>query len=80
MNEVTEWLEYARSHMRLLADFSHESHTDDFRRASRGVEAIDAWVHIGFQCSAQAHARILWGEGSAYSDLRVCNHMDLVRH
>jgi hypothetical protein len=60
MNEATEWLQYARSLTRLLADFIHESETVDCQRVSHGLEAICALTHMGVQCTAQAHARMCW--------------------
>ncbi len=63
MNEATEWLQYARSLTRLLADFVHESDTVDCQRVALGMEAIGALVHMGVQCTAQAHARMCWEKG-----------------
>jgi hypothetical protein len=63
MNEATEWLQYARSLTRLLADFIHESDTVDCQRVAHGLEAIGALMHMGVQCSAQAHARMCWEQG-----------------
>jgi hypothetical protein len=63
MNEATEWLQYARSLTRLLADFIHESDTVDCQRVAHGLEAIGALTHMGVQCTAQAHARTCWEKG-----------------
>jgi hypothetical protein len=60
MNEATEWLQYARSLTRLLADFIHESETVDCQRVAHGMEAIGALMHMGVQCTAQAHVRMYW--------------------
>jgi len=60
MNEATEWLQYARSLTRLLSDFIHEADTLDCGRVSHGLEAIGALMHMGIQCTAQAHARACW--------------------
>src|ERR1700750_1479629 len=63
MNEATEGLQYARSLTRLLADFIHEADAVDCQRVAHGMEAIGALMHMGVQCSAQAHARMCWGQG-----------------
>jgi len=63
MNEATEWLQYARSLTRLLADFIHESDTVDCQRVAHSLEAIGALTHMGVQCTAQAHARMCWEKG-----------------
>jgi hypothetical protein len=60
MNEATAWLQYARSLTRLLADFIHESDGVDCQRVAHGLEAIGALVHMGVQCTAQAHVRMCW--------------------
>jgi hypothetical protein len=60
MNEATEWLQYARSLTRLLADFIRESDTVDCQRLAHSLDAIDALTHMGVQCTAQAHARMCW--------------------
>jgi hypothetical protein len=60
MNEATEWLQYARSLTRLVADFIHESDAVDCQRVAHGLEAIDALMHMGVQCAAQAHVRMCW--------------------
>ena len=63
MNEATEWLQYARSLTRLLADFIHESDAIDCQRVAHGLEAIGALTHMGVQCTAQAHVRMCWEKG-----------------
>jgi hypothetical protein len=50
----------ARSLTRLLADFIHESDAVDCQRVAHGMEAIGALMHMGVQCTAQAHARMCW--------------------
>jgi hypothetical protein len=60
MNEATEWLQYARSLTRLLADFIHVSDTVDCQRVAHALEAIGALMHMGIQCTAQAHTRMCW--------------------
>jgi len=64
MNEATEWLQYARSLTRLLADFIHESDSIDCQRVAHGLEAIGALTHMGVQCTAQAHVRMCWERGA----------------
>jgi hypothetical protein len=63
MNEATEWLQYARSLARLMADFIHEADTLDHQRLAHGLEAIGALTHMGLQCSAQANVRMHWERG-----------------
>jgi hypothetical protein len=60
MNEATEWLQYARSLTRLLADFIRESDTVACQRLAHGLEAIGALTDMGVQCTAQAHVRMCW--------------------
>jgi hypothetical protein len=60
MNEATEWLQYARSLTRLLADFIHEADAVDCVRVAHSLEAIGALTHMGVQCAAQAHVRMSW--------------------
>ena len=67
MNEATEWLQYARSLTRLLADFIHEADAVDCQRLAHGMEAIGALMHMGVQCTAQAHVRMCW-ESSGHAE------------
>jgi len=60
LNDATEWLQYARGLMDVLSEFVHESDTVDCSRIALSLEAIAAIMHLGLQCSAQAHARIAW--------------------
>lgn len=60
MNEATEWLQYARGLTGLLADLIHEADVVDCKRLALGLEGIGALVHMGVQCTAQAHVRICW--------------------
>ena len=64
MNEAAEWLQYARSLTRLLADFIHESETIDCQRVAHGLEAIGALTYMGVQCTARADVRMCWERGA----------------
>ena len=61
MNEATEWLQYARSLTRLLADFIHESDTVDCQRVAHGLEAIGALTHMRAVHRSGACADVLGG-------------------
>ncbi len=55
-----EWLCYARTLGEFLADLIHESDTVECERMVLSLDAIAPLVHIGAQCTAQAHARMTW--------------------
>lgn len=60
MNEATEWLQYARGLTGLLSDLVHEADSVDCQRMALGLEAVGALMHMGIQCTAQAHVRMCW--------------------
>lgn len=60
MNEATEWLQYARGLTGLLSDLIHEADAVDCQRMALGLEAVGALMHMGIQCTAQAHVRMCW--------------------
>jgi hypothetical protein len=70
LNDATEWLQYARGLIELLAELVHESDTFDCRRMALGLEGIGAMTRMGLRCTAQAHARMSW-ERARNADLPV---------
>lgn len=62
LNDATEWLQYARGLIDLLADLVHESDTLDCARMALSLEAISALMRVGVRCTAQAHATLSWEE------------------
>jgi hypothetical protein len=60
LNEATEWLQYARGLIELLAELVHESDNVDCRRMALGLEAIGSLTRLGLQRTAEAHARVVW--------------------
>jgi len=62
LNDATEWLQYARGLTGLLADLVHESDSVDCVQLALSLEAIDTLMHMGVQCTAQAHARMSWDQ------------------
>jgi len=72
LNDATEWLQYARGLTGLLADLVHESDSVDCVQLALSLEAIDTLMHMGVQCTAQAHARMSWDQA------RDANHFNTV--
>jgi hypothetical protein len=60
LNDATEWLQYARSHTRILAELVHEKGHIDARRLTTILEGITAFIDMGTRCTAQAHLRMQW--------------------
>jgi len=58
LNQAVEWTQYARSLAGLLADLIHEADSVDCQRMALGLEAMAALMHMGVQCTAQAHVRM----------------------
>jgi hypothetical protein len=60
LNEATEWLQYAKGLIELLAELVHESDTVDCGRMALGLEAIASLTRLAAQRTAEAHARMSW--------------------
>jgi hypothetical protein len=60
MNEATQWLQFARGLTGLLSEFVHEADVIDGKRLALGLDGIEALMHMGVQCTAQAHVRMCW--------------------
>ena len=62
LSDATEWLQYARHTIRLLADFIDGGDELDTRRLSISLEGIAAMTAMGIRCAALAQARLQWME------------------
>jgi hypothetical protein len=60
LNEATEWLQYAKGLIELLAELVHESDSVDCGRMALGLEAIASLTRLAAQRTAEAHARVCW--------------------
>jgi hypothetical protein len=60
LNEATEWMQYARGLIELLAELVHESDAVNCGRMALGLEAIASLTRLAAQRTAEAHARISW--------------------
>lgn len=65
LNEATEWMQYARGLIELLAELVHESDSVDCRRMALGLEAIGSLTRLAAQRTAEAHARLSWERAGA---------------
>ena len=73
LNEATEWLQYARGLIELLAELVHESDSIDCCRMALGLEAIGSLTRLGLQRTAEAHARLVWEKvGVTQHESDVC--------
>ena len=62
LSDATEWLQYVRHTIRLLADLINEGDELDTRRLSISLEGIAAMNAMGIRCAALAQARLQWME------------------
>ena len=60
LNDANEWLQYARSNIRLLTDLIDERGCPDAQRLTTMLEGIGAFLDMGRQCAVQAHGRMQW--------------------
>ena len=58
MNDATEWLQYARSNLRMLTELVNERGVPDVQRLTVMLEGIGAFMEMGTRCAAQAHLRM----------------------
>lgn len=65
LNQAVEWNQYARGLAGLLADLIHEADSVDCQQMALGLEALGALIHMGVQCTAQAHVRMCATAASA---------------
>ncbi len=75
LSDATEWLQYARHTIRLLADLVDEADELDTHRLSISLEGIAAMTAMGIRCAALAQARLQWMElkdamGSKHDEAR----------
>ena len=62
LSDATEWLQYARHTIRLLADLVDETDELDKQRLSISLEGIAAMTAMGIRCIALAQGRLQWME------------------
>lgn len=62
LSDATEWLQYARHTIRLLADLIDEGDELDTRRLSISLEGIAAMTAMGIRCASLAQGRLQWME------------------
>ena len=60
LNDATQWLQYARSVMTLVADLIHEADEVDYRQLSLTLEAIAAMTAHGTVKLCDARAQMIW--------------------
>ncbi len=60
LNDATEWLQYARSNLRMLTELVNERGVPDVQRLTVMLEGIGAFMEMGTRCAAQAHLRMQW--------------------
>jgi hypothetical protein len=58
LNDATEWLQYARSNLRMLTELVNERGVPDVRRLTVMLDGIGAFMEMGTRCAAQAHLRM----------------------
>ena len=61
LNDATEWLQYARSNLRMLTELVNERGVPDVQRLTVMLEGVGAFMEMGTRCAAQAHLRMQWG-------------------
>jgi len=62
LNDATEWLQYACSSVRLLAELVREGGEVDADRLPVMLEGIGVFIDMGMRCAVQAHLRMQWGD------------------
>ena len=62
LGDATEWLQYARHSIGLLAELIDETDELDHHRLSISLEGIAAMTAMGMRCAALAQARLQWME------------------
>ncbi len=62
LSDATEWLQYARHSIGVLADAVNEAEELDNRSLSISLEGIAAMTTMGVRCAALAQARLQWME------------------
>ncbi|QDE40922.1 hypothetical protein FIV34_17735 [Luteibacter pinisoli] len=60
LNDATQWLQYARSVMTLVADLVHEADEVDCKQLSLTLEAIAAMTARGTRQLGEARAQMSW--------------------
>jgi hypothetical protein len=60
LSDAVEWLQYARGLTEFIGEMVHESDGVDCRKMALVWEAVGSVLHIGVQCTAQAHANLAW--------------------
>ena len=60
LNDATEWLQYARSNLRMLTELINERGVPDVQRLTVMLDGIGAFMEMGARCAAQAHLRMQW--------------------
>jgi hypothetical protein len=58
LNRASEWLQYARGTMQLLADLIHEAESVDCLKLGLALEGLATMTRMGASCAAEAHARM----------------------
>jgi hypothetical protein len=69
MNDATEWLQHARGLTSLLAGLIYEADEVDCKDTAGALDAIEALTHMGLQCAAQAHTRLVWDQTPPLNDV-----------
>ena len=62
LSDATEWLQYARHTIRLLADLVDEADELDKHHLSISLEGVAAMIAMGIRCAALAQGRLQWME------------------
>ena len=60
LNDATEWLQYACSSVRLLAELVREGGEVDADGLPVMLEGIGVFIDMGMRCAVQAHLRMQW--------------------
>jgi hypothetical protein len=60
LNDATQWLQYARSVLSLVADLIHEADEVDYKQLSLTLEAIAAMTGHGTRKLCDARAQMIW--------------------
>lgn len=74
LNDATQWLQYARSVMTLVADLVHEADEVDCKQLSLTLEAIAAMTARGTRQLSQAWAQMIWDVSLERSPVGARNH------
>jgi hypothetical protein len=60
LNDATEWLQYARSNLRMLTELVNERGVPDVRRLTVMLDGIGAFMEMGTRCASPPLSAVQW--------------------